>query len=404
MNNGQLRSKATTSDLSFFGGPPLFTSPISTSNLVKPELQRFLDYSKIFFDQKRYTNDGPLVRQLEQRLAIFHDVDFCIGFANGFWAIVASIHSMKLSGRNEVIIPSLTYRRLADVVSWAGLVPNFCEVDYVSLAISPESVRGLINERTALILAPHPIVNTCDVVALEEVSRDAEIPLLFDSVESVYETVGGKKTGSFGGAECFSMHASKLINSFEGGYVTTNNEDLANSLKRIRGFGFWGVDNIERLGFNGKLNEIHAAMALASLDDLEDQINRNKSRYLLYRSGLNKIEGIRLLEFDESEKTSYKNIVIELLEAWPLSRGLTLDILQKEGAIARPYYSPPLHHKEYLYPVIKNLLPVTDNLADKFLLLPCGHFVCDEEIVALLDLLKFLKNNASKIKQIANFE
>jgi len=63
-----------------------------------------------------------------------------------------------------------------------------------------------------------------------------------------------------------------------------------------------------------------------------------------------------------------------------------------------------LHHKEYLYPVIKNLLPVTDNLADKFLLLPCGHFVCDEEIVALLDLLKFLKNNASKIKQIANLE
>jgi dTDP-4-amino-4,6-dideoxygalactose transaminase len=391
-------AKARASDLAVFGGPALFDPVISTSNLVQPDIEVFLRYSRRFYAEHRFTNDGPLVRELEQRLARFHGARHCIATSNGFWALVMAMRCLALPGRSEVVMPSLTYRRLADIAAWVGLTPHFCEVDADSLAISPTAAAACINERTALLLAVHPIVNCCDAVALEAVAREHGVPLLFDSVESVYETVAGRKVGSFGGAECFSMHASKLVNGFEGGYITTNDSDLARRLALMRGFGFDGPDRIEGLGINAKLNEVHAAMALAGLDDLEAQVLRNRARYLAYQRELAGLDGLRLLEFDESQRTSYKTVVVELTDAWPLSREQTLAVLNLEGALARAYYAPPLHQKRCDYPVIAPALPVTDRLSQRFMLLPCGHQVTHADITAVARLLRFVAREADTIR------
>lgn len=391
-------AKSAIADLAIFGGSACFARPISTSNLVRPDFQRFLDYSRVFYAQHRYTNDGPLVKRLEQRLAEFHQTRHCISFANGFWALVLSVRALALRGRDEVLMPSLTYRRLADVVAWTGMKPRFCEVDPKSLAIDPTAVNDLVDVRTALILGVHPIVNTCDAPGLCRVAKSHGVPMLFDAVESVYETIGGRKVGTFGDAECFSMHASKLINGFEGGYVTTNNAELAHQLGVMRGFGFFGHDSVETLGLNAKLSEVHAAMALAGLDDLEDQVVRNRGRYRLYQQLLKDIPGIRLLEFDESEKTSYKNIVVELGSEWPLSRDLTIRVLNKDGALVRSYYSPPLHAKPMSYAHVPAALPLTDRLATRFMLLPCGHLVDEDDIRRFVGLLAFIRDHASEIQ------
>lgn len=391
-------AKSGIADLAIFGGSVSFPRPISTSNLVCPDFRRFLDYSRVFYEQHRYTNDGPLVKLLEHRLAEFHQVRYCIAVANGFWALVLSIKALALRGRDEVLMPSLTYRRLADVVAWTGLKPRFSEVDANSLAIDTATVDRMVDARTALILGVHPIVNTCDAPGLCRVAEDHGVPLLFDAVESVYETIGGRKVGTFGDAECFSMHASKLINGFEGGYVTTNNAELAHQLAVMRGFGFFGHDSVEMLGLNAKLSEVHAAMALAGLDDLEDQVARNRGRYRLYQQLLKDIPGVRLLEFDESERASYKNIVVELGGEWPLSRDLTIRVLNSDGALVRAYYSPPLHAKPMAYPHVPAVLPVTDRLATRFMLLPCGHMVDHDDIKRFVELLAFIRAHASEIQ------
>lgn len=391
-------AKSGIADLAIFGGSVSFPRPISTSNLVCPNFRRFLDYSRVFYEQHRYTNDGPLVKLLEHRLAEFHQVRYCIAVANGFWALVLSIKALALRGRDEVLMPSLTYRRLADVVAWTGLKPRFSEVDANSLAIDTATVDRMVDARTALILGVHPIVNTCDAPGLCRVAEDHGVPLLFDAVESVYETIGGRKVGTFGDAECFSMHASKLINGFEGGYVTTNNAELAHQLAVMRGFGFFGHDSVEMLGLNAKLSEVHAAMALAGLDDLEDQVARNRGRYRLYQQLLKDIPGVRLLEFDESERASYKNIVVELGGEWPLSRDLTIRVLNSDGALVRAYYSPPLHAKPMAYPHVPAVLPVTDRLATRFMLLPCGHMVDHDDIKRFVELLAFIRAHASEIQ------
>lgn len=390
--------KNDVSGLAIFGGARLFDSPKSTSNLVKPDFGNFLNYSKSFFDQHQYTNNGPNVRLLEQRLADFHQTDHCVAFCSGFWALVLTIAALALKGRTEIVMPSLTYRRMADIAAWANLKPRFCEVDPKSLAASAPMVSSCINENTALILGVHPIVNCCDIEGLTQLAKEKNIPLLFDSVESVYESSSGGKVGKFGDAEVFSLHASKLLNGFEGGYLTTNNADLARHLALTRSFGFENQDHIAISGgTNAKLNEVHAAMALAGLDALEDQIPRNRQRYHAYKDLLGSVTGIRLLEFNEAYQTSYKNIVVELLDDWPLTRADTLDILNAENILARAYYSPPLHRKRMAYPHVPATLPLTDLAAEKFMVLPSGHFVSNEDIFEIVGILDFLSRNASLV-------
>ncbi|MFM2086446.1 MAG: hypothetical protein RLZZ237_1315 [Pseudomonadota bacterium] len=392
--------KNSIADLALFGGNSLFATPKSTSNLVRPDIEHFLAYSKQFHAQRQYTNNGPLVRQLEKRLAAFHQTEYCVTFCSGFWALVLAISSLARKGKSEIVMPSLTYRRMADIAAWNNLKPRFCEVDPHTLAMDRASAEACINDATALILCVHPIVNCCDTEGVAALARERQIPLLFDAVESVYESQATGKVGQFGDAEIFSLHASKLINGFEGGYLTTNNRQLAEDLALMRGFGFKQVDHIAVAGgMNAKLNEVHAAMALASLDDLEQQVARNRARYRLYQSLLQPIPGLQLLEFDETQATSYKNIVVRLEASWPLSRADTLRILHAEKIVARPYYSPALHQKAMAYAHIPADLPATDKLSGEFMLLPCGHHVDEHDIRQIAALLTMLLQHAASINQ-----
>ena len=391
-------NKSDISDLVLFGGQPLFDEIKSTSNLVQPDPAKFFKYARKSFDARWITNNGPIVQELEARLASVHGVSHCVSVCNGLWGLVLSMSCIALEGRREVIMPSLTYRRLADIVAWLGLVPRFCEVSPVNLGVTRETVEACINDQTAIILAPHPIVSLCDIDGLEALSEAAGIPLLFDSVEAAHATHGGKQVGGFGVAECFSMHASKFLNGFEGGYITTNNSMLAKKLKIKRAFGFAGEDNVEELGLNAKLNELHAAMTLASVDDIPAQLVRNKLLYDAYESGLSGMS-IRLVQYQQNEVRTHKNILVELTEDWPYTREKTLELLHSENMLARPYYYPPLHEKETSYQTISENLSLSSNLSLHYMLLPSGDFLDVEDVDAICRFLKFLESNSSEVSR-----
>ena len=162
-----------------------------------------------------------------------HRAERCVTFANAFWGLSLAIRYLAIPGRSEVITPSLTYRRMGEIIASAGMVPRFCDVDPETLAQTEETTRQWINRDTALVLGAHPTVNCCDAAGLERLSAETGIPLLFDSVESAFETTKGRRVGTFGRAEGFSIHATKLINGFEGGYLVTNDHELADWLKPV---------------------------------------------------------------------------------------------------------------------------------------------------------------------------
>ena len=109
------------------------------------------------------------------------------------------------------------------------------------------------------------------------------------------------------------------------------------------------------------------------------------------------VKGMRLLEFDEGHRPGYKNIVVEVLGDWPLSRDDTVSILNAEMILGRAYYTPPLHRRQMAYPHIPAELPITDRLAERFILFPCGHLVSTGDIAEIVDLLKLISANSSAI-------
>lgn len=374
--------------LALFGAPPMFDRVRPNSVLYRPSKDKFFTYSKSIFDNRHLTNNGPLVRELEKRLAELHGVEHCIAFSSGFIAEAVGIKLLALPGHTEVITLSATYRKITDVILWAGLTPFYVDIDLHGINMTPAQVEPYISEKTALVLGMQPFVNTSDVAGLESLCKRRGIPLFIDSVEAVCGSIGGRKIGTFGHAELFSMHASKFINAFEGGYITTNNAELADALKRYRAFGFCGHDNIVSFGINAKLNEMHAAMALACLDEIALHIEQNKAIYDAYKEALRNLP-LRLVEYSPDNQLTWKNIVVRLEPDWPFSRDDTLALLNSEKMLSRTYYAPLLHSLPHSASFPSAPMDNSVAITESHIILPSGAHVTPDDVRVICSFLDF---------------
>jgi dTDP-4-amino-4,6-dideoxygalactose transaminase len=379
--------KQQLDDLALLGGSCEFQTVKPVSNLPKPSFEVFTHYLSIANTRHQWTNNGFLNHLLEQQLAQFHGVQHCVTFASGFWALAAMMNILAITGKTEVVMPSMTYRRMADIAAWANMTPHFCDIDAISMTNTAACVRPCLNDNTALIMGVHPVNGLADIDALTDLGQEFKIPLIFDSVESVYECHHQTRIGAFGEAEVFSLGASKLINGFEGGYITTNHAWVAQAAKQAH------------QQFNSNLSEVHAAMALAGLEDIDQQIVRNAHRYQAYRQHLEGIDGIELLTFDLAHRPGYKNIMIKVRDSEFLTRNHIVDILNAEKILARAYYPQPLHLKKTSYAQISDSLPNTESMCHHYILMPCGEQVCVSEVKRICDVLAFIKQNEQALSQ-----
>lgn len=379
----------------------MLTLPLSIegAQVSEGEPSRFFSFSKQIFNNRRLTNFGELVQTLEKKLALHHQVDYCVTFCNACIAIITLLEALKQEfGRNKVIMPPFTYDGLPHLAQWAGLVPLFCDIEETTHTLSPTEVAKAVDNDTLAILGVHQVNSVCKIDELTAIAAGAGIPLIFDSVYGINSTYNQKFTGGFGRAEVFSLHATKLVNGFEGGYITTNDPKLAKRLKSMSSFEFEAKDCVTSLGLNGKLNELHAAMALASLEKINETTLRNKNRYEAYRKWCAPISDIHVMEYAKNEKSNYCFVIAEVGDGWELTRDEIVRILQKENALATPYYSPPLHLSPNMPQGMEPpSLPITEKVAGKFISLPAGDFVNLDDIQQISSLIAFIRNNDKEI-------
>jgi dTDP-4-amino-4,6-dideoxygalactose transaminase len=198
--------------------------------------------------------------------------------------------------------------------------------------------------------------------------------------------------GGFGACEVFSFHATKFLNSFEGGAVVTNDETLANKMRLMRNFGFRGYENVIYLGVNGKMTEVCAAMGLASLDSLDEIVAINRRNHEAYREELQDLPGLAVIEYDPAEHNNYQYIVVEVdPETSPLNRDELVAVLFAENVLARKYFWPGCHRMEpyrSLQPNAGLLLPQTERIAARVMTLPTGQTVGVETIGAVCEIIR----------------
>ena len=208
--------------------------------------------------------------------------------------------------------------------------------------------------------------------------------------------------GNFGNAEVFSFHATKCLNTLEGGAVVTNDDELAKKIRLMTNFGFGGTDKVIYIGTNGKMNEASAAMGLTSLEDFNTFVETNQSNYQAYSEELADIPGIRLLKYDDHERNNYHYIVLEMDEnVTGLTRDQFVDILHAENVLARRYFYPGCHKMEpyrSYFPMNSLWLPETERIAKRVLVFPTGSAVDPASIQTIAHILRLAVSHASSIR------
>ena len=269
--------KQTIDDLACFGGRPAFDEPLHVGRPNIGNRQKFSTRVDDILDRKWLTNDGPYVIEFEKRLAELTGVKHCIAMCNATIALEIAIRALELKG--EVIVPSFTFVATAHVLQWQDITPVFCDIDPQTHTIDPAKIDALITPQTTGILAVNLWGWHCDIAALEEIARRRGLKLLFDSAHALGCSYKDRMIGGFGDAEVFSFHATKFVNSLEGGAVVTNDDELARKIKLMRNFGFVAYDQVASIGTNGKMSEVSAAMGLTNLESIDDFIAINRRNH-----------------------------------------------------------------------------------------------------------------------------
>jgi dTDP-4-amino-4,6-dideoxygalactose transaminase len=387
-----LKVVKSATDLAINGAPPMFADPLHVGRPNIGDHQRFLSRAAEILDRGWLSNNGPVAQELEQRIASFLGVKHCVAMCNGTIALEIATRALELKG--EVIVPSYTFIATAHALQWQEITPIFADIDPATHNLDPAAVRRMITPRTTGIIGVHLWGRACPIKELEGMAKEHGLRLMFDASHGFGCSKSGLMLGSFGECEVFSFHATKFFNTFEGGAVVTNNDALAEKMRLMRNFGFSGYDNVIYPGTNGKMTEIAAAMGLTNLEHLDDFVAINRRNYQCYRDGISPLYGLSILEYAESERNNFQYIVMEVAPYFPLSRDQIVAALHAENILARKYFWPGCHNMQpYLscYPHAGLVLPNTQQVAERVVVLPTGTSMRTDDILAIISVLRALR-------------
>jgi dTDP-4-amino-4,6-dideoxygalactose transaminase len=365
-------------ELAILGATPAFEQPLPVGQLYFPEWSAYEEAMRGIFERQYYTNQGPLTQQLEQvlqeRLGVRHAI--CVTNAT----IGLLMASVALGLRGKVITPAFSFIATSQSLTWAGLEPLFCDVDPLTHQLDPDQVEALLEDNdVSAILAVNLWGDVCAQDRLRQLAERRGVSLYYDSAHAFGCAVQGRAVGNFGALEVFSFHATKVLSAAEGGCVCTNDDELAARLRNIRSsYGAGQPVHVSRTA-NGRMSEAQAAIALLSLDNFAQILERNRGVFAAYRDALGGLSGLRLIEPQAVSTTNYQYVVCEIdAESFGLSRDQLQAVLRAENVLARRYFYPGIHRctpYDELYPQAGERLPVTEALCANVLQLPIGQLI-----------------------------
>ena len=342
------------------------------------------------FERRWFTNDGVVVKQFESMLCEYVGVKHCIPVCNATVGLQLACQALNLSG--EIILPAFTFVATPHAVQWEGLTPVFADIDPESHTLCPRSVESLITDRTSAILGVHLWGNPCDTDRLEQLAAKHQLEVLYDAAHALGCGHNKSMIGNFGRCEVFSFHATKFFNTFEGGAIATNDDELAKKIRLMKNFGFAAMDKVVHLGTNAKMTEICAAMGISMFACLNEILQNNRSNYLLYRKLLQQIPGVKHFSLEHLDRTNWQYIVVEIDEnRFGASRDAVFDQLHANNIRARRYFFPGCHEMEPYKSVYGNQprdLPHTEQLCKTVLCLPTGSCVNESDVKRVCAILR----------------
>jgi dTDP-4-amino-4,6-dideoxygalactose transaminase len=354
--------------------------------VTMPSLAPLEEYNELLkgvWERGILTHNGPLVQQLEKDICKKLDITNFVAVSNGTIAIQMAIKALQLKG--EIITTPFTWVATISAIQWEGCTPIFCDIEPHTLNIDASKIEALITDKTVAIMPVHVFGHPCDVDAIDKIAKKHNLKVIYDAAHAIGSTVNGKSVLEYGDISATSLHATKLLNTAEGGACIATNTELHEKIKRIRFFGHnESKDNIVEEGFNGKMTEVHAALGIANLKYYDEVLADRKEKYNLYKNALSTI---RDLSFQENvigeSNSSYFPVIFK-------SEQQLLEVekaLNKKNIFPRRYFYPSVN--SYTNIVSYQATPVSEDISKRILCLPLYWKLEKDQILQIIKTIQF---------------
>jgi dTDP-4-amino-4,6-dideoxygalactose transaminase len=295
-----------------------------------------------------WLTQGPIVQRFERAFAERHGVGHALSTTSGTTALHLALIALGVGPGDEVIVPAFTWVATANAVLYTGATPVFADVDGDTYNVDPDSVAGAVTPKTRAVIPVH-LFGLCADMGAVRAAVPADVCLVEDAACAVGAEYHGACAGGIGDAGCFSFHPRKIVTTGEGGMLTTNDPEQAAEVERLRNHGAsvsaevrhgraapYELPDFDVLGFNYRMSDVHAALGLVQLAQLEQFLLDRETQARAYQEALRDLPWLQLPSCPPGYRHSWQSYVVVVRDDGPVGRDQLMRRLQERGVSTRP--------------------------------------------------------------------
>lgn len=353
--------------------------PLYVTRTVLPDRARYQALFDRCWNERRFTNNGPLTVELEERLRTELDVPHLALLGNGTLALQLALRVLGVKGK--VITTPFSYVATTSAILWEGCEPVFADIDPSTCCIDPAEVEKAAAQGASAILATHVYGLPCDVEAIASIAKKHGLKVIYDGAHAFGATYRGRSLTAYGHACTLSFHATKLYHTVEGGAVVLHDRAHDDVLRLMRSFGHYGDEHFS-LGINAKLSEPHAAMGLALLPDVPAIISERARISAWYDE---RTAALPITRPVNPEPAGFNFGYYPVFFRTEAERERAIDVMNAAGVFPRRYFYPSLDRLPY---VSSAPMPRSVHAAATALCLPLYPGLAEADVQRVVEAMK----------------
>lgn len=359
-----------------------FVDLLAQYKSIKPEIDNVI---ASVFKEGNFIG-GHFVKEFELQFSALHQTKHCVAMGNGTDALYATLKMLGIKAGDEVLTPALSWISSAEIITQAGATPVFVDVDPQTHTINPKQIEQKVSRRTKAIVVVHLYGHMADMQAILKIAKKNNLKVIEDCAHAHFAESQGKKAGTLGDVGCFSFYPTKNLGAYgDGGCIITDDDELAEKIRRFVNHG--GLTKDEHLieGINSRLDSLQAAVLTTKLKYLSLWTKKriqNAKRYELLLKG---VDEIALPIIRSETKHAFHLYVIKTKRRNELKEYL------KRNEIETLIHYPAALPLEPAYQYLNNSrkdFPVASTLTEEILSLPIYPELSDDQIEYVCEKIK----------------
>ncbi len=338
------------------------------------------------------SSQSKYVTEFEEKFSAYCGAKYGIATSSGTAALHLAMATLDIGKDDEVILPTFTMIATANAIAYTGAEPVLVDSELSTWTIDVEKIEEKITAKTKAIVVVDIYGHPVNMDPVLDIAEDHDLYVIEDAAESHGAEYKGRKIGNLGDITCFSFYANKIITTGEGGMLVTNNEEIAEKARWLRGlaFGRFGKHFYhEALGFNYRMSGLQAALGLAQLEQIEKFVSIHRENAKLYNSLLRELgDQVTLPPEAPWAKNVYWMYSILIEDTFGISRDELMKSLENDGIETRTFFYPihvqPIYAKHF----IGEKFPIADELSRKGVNLPSGNSLTAQEVTYICECVK----------------